>query len=159
TVPNWTGHALMALMLQFLPSGSIEKILAVTLAFALSYSFRRLVKKGANGNGIILSYFIFPFTYSLTFLLGFYNYTIGIIILFYGITYWLNSRNEIIGNWQKWIVLAIITMLLYFSHIIPFLVFYLLIGCYEAAYLYYNKDSIKAFFKRMIVLLLSSVLS
>lgn len=157
-VPNWTGHALMAFMLLFLPAVSVEKILASMLAIALPYSFRTLMKKGANKSGIAMSYFIFPFTYSLTFLLGFYNYTIGVILLFLGIKFWLNNRKNI-ADWQKCIALACISLLLYFSHIIPFLVFYLFVALHETVYLYYKKSSVKALFKKVLVLLLASTAS
>lgn len=145
-------------MLEFFPAGSAEKILSIILAIALPYAFRSLMKKRAIGNSIALSYFIFPFTYSLTFLLGFYNYTIGVIVLFWGIKYWLNNRQNM-NDWQKCIALASISLLLYFSHIIPFLIFYLFIAIDEVSNLYYNKNSIKTLGKKMLVLLLTSSIS
>lgn len=158
-VPNWSGHALMALMLAFLPAGVVEKMLAVILAVALPYAFRSLLKEGVAVNGIGLSYFIFPFTYSLTFLLGFYNFTIGLIVLFWGVKYWIINRKNISKNWVKWIGLIGITLILYFSHILPFLVFFLLIGCYEVANFYFYKNSLKSHVKNLIALLLASSFS
>ena len=65
-VPNWTGHFILSFFNYFFPAFIAEKILVLLYLIGLPYSFRRLIKTISPDN-YLLSYFIFPFSYSLFF--------------------------------------------------------------------------------------------
>src|SRR6187549_2575351 len=80
-VPNWTGHFLLSCFNLLLPAFIAEKLLLVLYLLGLPFSFRSLIKTIASGN-VFISYYIFPFTYSFLFFLGFYNFCVGLVFLF-----------------------------------------------------------------------------
>ena len=92
-MPNVISHFALSLLLTFLPAFIAEKILVVTYVFLFSYCFRYLLKSFCGSN-ILLSYFIFPFIFSYPFILGFYNFSFGIVLLFFTVGYWLRNNHK-----------------------------------------------------------------
>jgi len=106
-VPNWTGHFLLAGLNSFLPAFVAEKVFLLIYLIGLPCSFRFFIKK-INSPNILLSYLIFPFCYTFLFLLGFYNFSLGILFLFLSLGLWIQIKQA--GASPKWFVLLALSV-------------------------------------------------
>lgn len=117
-VPNWTGHLILSLLNLFLPAYLAEKVLIIILLIGLPMAFRKFTTIISPEN-TTYSFLIFPFTHSMFFWFGFYNFCIGIILFFITLSYWI-EKFESDFTWRKIIALSILINLTYFSHIFVF---------------------------------------
>ncbi len=131
-VPNWLGHLMLAASLTVLPAFLAEKVVLLTYLVGLPYAFRWLIKVISPYN-IEYSFFILPFCYSYLFTLGFYNYSLALILMFLALAAWISSDHT--GHTQRiQFGLAGLLILLYFAHIFVFgltlimLALYIVIG-------------------------------
>jgi hypothetical protein len=126
--PNWIGHALM-LLLSFIVDGNVaERMLLLVFIIFLPLSFRKLLRQ-INPESVWLSYLIFPFIYSYAFYGGLYNFMLGIPVLLYAVAYFLGrDRPLVVGNY---VFLFLTSMVLYFSHLVIFGVFVILISIFQ----------------------------
>ncbi len=129
-VPNWIGHFILTGFNSFLPAFVSEKILLLTYLIGLPISFRMLIQTISPKN-TWFSYFIFPFTYSFVFYLGFYNFSIAIVLLFFTYNYWLKHENSTF-SFPKILTFFSLIILTYFSHIFVFGILLFLIGLHIA---------------------------
>lgn len=127
-VPNWTGHFILSLLTRIFPGWMAEKCLLIMYLAGLSYAFRYLIKQLAPST-IFASYFIFPFCYSHLFILGFYNFSIALVLLFFIIGFWVKKENELF-SFKNILKLFLLITALYFSHVFVFAVALLTIGLY-----------------------------
>jgi len=111
--PNWTGHFMQGVFLSFLPAWLAEKLLMVIYVISLPLSFRLLVNK-LNSAGSYSSWLIFPFIYTMPFCFGFFNFSIGLPLIFTGIWYWLSRESFL---WKQGLIFFLIMVLAYFSHL------------------------------------------
>ncbi|OFX27024.1 MAG: hypothetical protein A2041_10985 [Bacteroidetes bacterium GWA2_31_9b] len=118
-IPNWSGHFILSLFNLFLPAWIAEKILILTYLIILPLSFRWFIKSISSDN-YYLSYFIFPFCYSFTFFLGFYNFSLALVLLFLILTYWTKIQNNLKSI--HFLILFLLFTVLYFSHVFVFLI-------------------------------------
>ncbi|PKP02767.1 MAG: hypothetical protein CVU11_10655 [Bacteroidetes bacterium HGW-Bacteroidetes-6] len=162
-IPNWSGHAILAIFNLFLPAFFAEKILVVIYLIGLPYAYRRFIKQIAPQN-VLMSYFIFPFAFSFMFMLGFYNFSLAIIAMFLVFTYWMkNFENG--GSWGKVIMLFLLLLVVYFSHIVVFAFTLLAIGIYilfEFLVIWKEKQKlfrklIKESLNKILMLLIASI--
>lgn len=117
-VPNWLGHGLLVFFKWFFPGYLAEKAVLLTFLIGLPYSFRYLIKQ-LNPSGILMAYWILPFTYNLLFLLGFYNFSLGLVLLFWIIAYMHQSLN--LGlTWPRVLIISVALLFVYFAHIFVF---------------------------------------
>ncbi len=159
-VPNWLSHFILALTNLFLPAWVAEKVLLILYFVLLPLSFRSFVK---IYNKPVLSYIIFPFTYSFLFYIGFYNYCLAFILLFYTISYWLKQKNEK-NILRMSVVLFLLISITYFAHLLvyAFLLFSIFtLALQEVWETYQNKRSIKkvvkTHFKQIATLFFASL--
>ncbi len=117
-MPNAISHILLSFLMTFMPAFIAEKILIIAYVFLFAFSFRFLLKSFGKSN-ILFSYLIFPFIFSYPFLLGFYNFSFGIILLFFIIGFWLKNDHSRF-SWQFLLGLAILVFLTYTSHLVLF---------------------------------------
>ena len=146
-VPNWTGHFLLSLLTLFLPAFLAEKVFLVLFLIGLSFSFRALIKS-LSPNNVLLSYLIFPFTYSFLFYFGFYSFIIGVVFIFITLTYWL--RNQDNYSIKHITVLGLLLIITYFSHLFVFLVLLMVIGLQTFTKAIINLFNSKAFIKEIL---------
>lgn len=125
-VPNWTSHLILALLMVVFPAWIAEKILLVTIIVAFPVAFRRLLLTIAPDRPL-MSYLIFPLTYSMFLNFGFYNFCISVIMLMVTLTHWIKHCNHA-WNLRSWAILAILIAITYFSHILSFGVLLILIA-------------------------------
>lgn len=118
--PNWTGHVFMAVSLILLPALVTEKLILVTILTGMALGFRRLVKILDKERIPWLSWLVFPFLYNFTLLLGFFNFSLAMVILLHGLALWMEYRKDRAGvKVYAWMVF--ILLLIYFSHLLVFL--------------------------------------
>jgi len=158
-VPNWLSHFVLLLARQIFPAWLAEKFLLILYFTLLPMSFRALVKVY---NKPELSYIIFPFTYSFLFYIGFYNFCLAFVLLFFTIRYWLLNNNS--SSFKFVFILGILITTTYFSHILvySFLLFSLFVLISQESVLQYfrnsfgNKRSV-FYFKKYMFLLVASL--
>ena len=113
-VPNWLGHALLCLF-DFFTAGNVsERILLGLYIIGLPYSFRSLLLT-LKSDSHWASWLIFPFIYNLIFYLGFYNFCIGIPVLFYSLSFFVRHINKLSA--KNFPVFVFAGILMYFSHL------------------------------------------
>lgn len=117
---NWLDHVILALLSIFLPSWLALKTLQIVLVVGLAFAFRHLVitLKGRAGTETLL---ILPFAYTFPFLLGFYNFILGIIVsllLFASIEKYRRR-----GGYTRLVGTALMFLLLWLAHAFVFLCF------------------------------------
>lgn len=118
-VPNWGAHFILTFLYSFFSATVVNKIFIAMCLFSLPASFRFCVKK-INSSAIFTTYLIFPFTYTFMFCLGFYNFYVGLIILFTAIGV-LSVYRENKLTIKYIITLFILISLSYLSHLFVFL--------------------------------------
>ena len=158
-IPNWMGHILL-LVLNFAFSPILsEKILQIGIIFLTAYSFRQLISVISKEN-IVVSYFIFPFTYSFTFILGFYNFSIAVVFMFFTIAFFIKHNFK---NFTTIVILSILFLATYFSHIFIFGITLLICGLLIFAQAIFDNKTkqgfsqfLQTFIKKLSVLILSS---
>jgi len=123
-VGNWTGHLILSFYNYFLPSALAEKLLVSTYYIAIAFAFRYLVIS-LRGKSTLLTFFIFPFSSTTLILLGYYNYSFGTVFLFIALGY-LFGKNRI-HNLKFYIILAILQLCIYFSHVMVYMFFGLIV--------------------------------
>jgi len=114
-VPNLIGHIYLVILKFFTTSLIAEKALLLSYAFGLSYSFRALIRV-ISPERVTLSYFIFPFIYSFVFALGFYNFSIGIILMILSIRYYLIINEKQKFTFKNIILFTGLLLLTFYSH-------------------------------------------
>jgi len=118
-VPNYTGNILLLLLNSFLPIQVAEKIIFLLYFILIPVLFKKIINH-INPDNKFATIIIFPFLQCIFIYYGFYNFCIGLIVLFYGIYYVITNKELHVKNL---IVLFFICSGLYFSHLFTFLVF------------------------------------
>ncbi len=127
-VPNWTGHFILSFFNYFFPAFIAEKVLLVVYLIAFPLVFRAFIKTLSPQN-VWLSYFGFLFTYHFLFLLGFYNYSIALVLMLVGLNYWIKNCAQNITV-TKFLTLFLILCVTYLSHIFVFAFLLFVMGVY-----------------------------
>ncbi len=116
--PNWTGHAVMALLMLAVPPLVAEKVLvsayALTLlagAWYLAGSVRR--------EGRWLALLALPFVFNFMFQFGFYNFSISLGLFLFALGFWWRYRDRP-GSPVYIVGINLLLVLCYFSHILSF---------------------------------------
>jgi len=111
--PNWTSHALMALLMCVVPPIVCEKMLLslciVLLPLSLFY-FLNAVDRGKMLFGLVG--FIYAYNYMLH--MGFYNFALSMPMFFFTLGYWWKHKDEM--NPANIVVLYVLLLLTYFCH-------------------------------------------
>lgn len=158
-LPNWSGHFMLALLSSFLPAWVADKIVIIAYLIFLPLSFRWFVKS-INPENYLLSILIFPFCYSFTFFLGFYNFSFALIFLFMLLAYW--NKIQIRPKSANILVLFLLFTALYFSHVFVFLIAIMAVGIVLLKQLAIEtksleiKQSLGLFFYRIAIIVLTS---
>ena len=136
---NFIDHVWFALAGIFLPSYLVEKSILLFYIVTLPYSFRFLAKRLVSDqqSARIASYLIFSFVYSFTFQIGFFNFSIGIPLVFWTLGLWIQYRKRLTAKRLAW--LCFLTTVIYVSHIFNFLLLGIVIGVNELQYFIHFK--------------------
>src|ERR1700733_8566335 len=113
--PNWTTHLLLAALMGFVPALVAEKLFlsafVVSLPLAIRYCMHSL--DPAARVGPLLA---FPLIYNLPFQLGYYNFSLSLVMFFVCVGYWLRHRAHLTK--RHTVALAGLFLVLYFSHLV-----------------------------------------
>jgi hypothetical protein len=150
--PNWSGHFLLSVFVSFLPGFIAEKIVLLIYLIGFPISFRYLFNVLLIKDKYLI-YLIFPFTYSFLFYYGFYNFNIGLIFFFYGISFWIKYQNNL--SLRNIIILLLFSSLIWLSHLFIFVLYLIVIFLINIQYFIQVKSydilSIKIYFKNIIL--------
>ncbi len=116
--PNWLAHICMSLLMKIFPPLIAEKILlsAIIGLFPLSlFYFIGAVCKGKDLLGFVG--FLFSDHYLLH--MGFYSFSISVPLFFFALGYFMKHKEDL--NLEKIAILNLLCLLIYFSHILSFL--------------------------------------
>lgn len=160
-VPNWTGHFILSLFNLFLPAWLAEKVLLIFYIAGIAFSFRLLVS-ALNPEWKGLSILIFPFAYSFLFYLGFYNFSLSFIFLFFTLYFWIKAYSN--GGFWAYFKAFIFLALTYYSAILTFFFAGLCLGLFTLALSFETyrlngnkRDAVKKTAKSLFYLLLISL--
>lgn len=112
-IPNWTSHALLAFFMGFGSPLTSEKLLLTVYILLMSASLLYLVT-GVQNDAKPLAFLGFPYIYNGLFVMGFYNYAMGIGLMLISIGYWWRNGKNI--NYKTHLILGALMLLLYFTH-------------------------------------------
>ncbi|MCE3277831.1 MAG: hypothetical protein K0S44_22 [Bacteroidetes bacterium] len=145
---NFVDHVWFALFGLFLPTYLVEKSILLFYVLFLPFSFRYLVKQIVNekNSAAISAYLIFPFVYSFTFRIGFFNFCMGIPVLFWTLGYWMKHRADL--NKREIIWLTILTTIVYATHIFNFMLLGILLFVNEIQHVI-NRGTLKGIIKTL----------
>ena len=123
--PNWFGHLVLAGLTYVFSGATAEKILVsgyvLLLPLAVRYALRAV--NPASGWLAILS---LPFVYNFLLQKGFYNFSYSLAVYFFLVGYWLKHHDQ--PSIRHGITLGLLSLLLYFCHLVSVVAAYLLIG-------------------------------
>ncbi len=129
-VPNWTSHLVVSLLMLVMPAFLAEKILLLVILTGIPFAFRTLLQT-ISPRQTLYSFLIFPFSHSMFFFFGFYNFCLAILFFLVTLNYWL--RHEFAPwNPKRIIPFVLLVMATYFSHIVIFGLLVLIISLHIA---------------------------
>lgn len=129
-VPNWIGHFILSNLMFLFPALIAEKVLLsiyiVLLPFSVRFLSKQVSPEGQASNFAL--YFVFPFSYSFLFYFGFYNFHLGMVILFFTVGLWVKYSKSSPIKSKHLAFLIFLTLPMYFSHVFVFAIFVGVIG-------------------------------
>jgi len=117
--PNWICHILNSILMYFFPAWIVEKVIILIILVLSSIGFRILTFE-LNPQSGWMSWLYFPLLYNFSFSLGFYNFSMGFSLLSFVLVFWIRNRNYDF-KFYHYLFLIMISAVLYFSHIIIFI--------------------------------------
>lgn len=114
-LPNWTGHAVMALLMTAFDPATAEKILVSACAVVFLLGARYLAMSTGPDRGW-LAFLAFPFVYNQPMQWGFYNFWGSVGLFLFALGYWWRRRDS--PGWRLAAGLNLILLLCYFTHIL-----------------------------------------
>jgi hypothetical protein len=158
-VPNWTGHFIMAGLLSVFSATVASQIFIGLCLILLPVSFRYCVKK-IHKTGFFVTYLIFPFTYTFVLCMGFYNFYIGIIILFLTVGI-LFEYCKFPFRMNLFFSLCLLILLCYLTHLFLFISLGMIALCIlflDVILIVFNKGDIKLILKKVLFLFFAFVI-
>ena len=112
-LPNWLGHAVMALLMMVVPPLIAEKLLVSGIVLLFLYAIWRYAG-AADESHQVFAFLAFPFAYNLLLQQGFYNFCISAALYFLVLAVWWKRRDT--PDARTIAVMAGLLLLCYFSH-------------------------------------------
>lgn len=125
-VPNWSGHALLALLQVFMSPISAMKLLHLLCMAALPIALRMWATQRSKGIPWA-THLVLPFMVPVTFTMGFYNFCLALSLVVWVMWSWERASGPNVGPWA-WVRLSALLALLYFTHLLPFTIAVLWLG-------------------------------
>lgn len=125
--PNWLSHFFLSVAQLFFSAFTAHTLLISVYVIALPLSFRFFLVRLGSQN-FLSHYLIFPFIYSFLFYCGFYNFCLGIVLLFFTAGKWIDSKDH--PDFWKGLILSVLFLVLYFAHLGTFLFCGLMLGIF-----------------------------
>lgn len=143
-VPNWTGHFALAVLGACFSAPVAEKLFILLFMIFLPVSFRYMVRSFTKNN-TWLTFLIFPFCTPGLMTVGFYNFCLSFIFLFFSLGYlqrkWDSNGIKVI------LIVSLLFTLTWFSNLLTFIFLLLLAGGLAAAKSWKDAASFSKFMK------------
>jgi hypothetical protein len=123
--PNWLDHAALVGLMSLLPILIAEKVFLSGYVVLLPLSMRYALH-WIDPRSTWLALLGFPFIYNYLFHMGFYNFSYSLPMFFFLIGYWLRRRGRFTA--RDIVPLAVLSLCLYFCHIVSFVMGWAAIG-------------------------------
>ncbi|MDP1621712.1 MAG: hypothetical protein Q8M08_05155 [Bacteroidales bacterium] len=160
-VPNWTSHLLISLFTLVMPAFLAEKFLIIILLIGTPFAFRNLLQTVSPKN-TLYSFLIFPFTHSMFFFFGFFNFCMAILLFLITVNYWVRHEHRALSL-QHVLTLSVLVALTYFSHIMIFGTLLILIAMHiitgSVITLICKKNNLKSIFTQFLAKTLAITLA
>jgi|GEM_PF-1164385 len=158
-IGNVLGNYIIALLNIFFSAWLSEKLFIILYLVLFVTGFRYLVIS-INGKAGLVSYLIFPFSYHALFMLGYYNFSLAIALLFFALGYWVRISQHLTKS-KLFKLLALFT-LIYYAHMFVFAVLLFLIGLtnsidFISDLINKKPNAFKAFYPKVLFLLASAL--
>ncbi len=111
-VPNWIGHAAMALFSTIARPAVAEKLFLTIYVILLPVAMRYAIAARNPGNGYA-PLLVFPFVHGTALVAGWYNFSISLIVWLFALGFWLRHGQ---GGRPSALTLSLFFLLLYLSH-------------------------------------------
>lgn len=118
-VPNWMGHFLFGVLGLVFPDYLTEKIVILAYLILTPLFFRKICLHFSPENKF-LSYLMIPFAHNHLLYLGFFNLCLGVTLFLATVAYVLKIQNQF--KLKHTIGLALLLLLVYFSHIMMLMI-------------------------------------
>jgi hypothetical protein len=118
-LPNWLAHLLLAGLMYLFPPLVAEKVLVSLYVIGFAWAARYFLT-GLGGAGRLLASAALLFVFGRCFWLGFYNFCLSLIPFWVIVGYMVRRRDRL--RLRDSLVLALLFLLAYFSHLFGFLV-------------------------------------
>ena len=126
--PNWTAHGTMTALMHIMPPRVAEKIILSFCVGLLPLSILYLLR-AIDPENIVFSLFGFILSYSFLLNMGFYGFCLGVSLCLFALGYWWRRRETI--RWQHVIILQLLLVITYFTHITACLMLLIALGVAE----------------------------
>jgi hypothetical protein len=119
--PTWLGHLVLAGLMYIVPIFIAEKIFLSGYIIILPLSIRYALR-GIRPDAGFLTFLMFPFIYNYPLHMGFYSFSYSLPVFFFLVGYWMRNHDQL--TLRKTINLALLSLLLYFCHIVSLVMAY-----------------------------------
>jgi len=120
--PTWLGHLVLAGLMYIVPTFIAEKIFLSGYIIFLPLSIRYALR-GIRPDSGFLTFLMFPFIYNYPLHMGFYSFSYSLPVFFFLVGYWMRNHGQL--TLRKTIKLALLSLLLYFCHIVSLVMAYM----------------------------------
>ncbi|KAF0131354.1 MAG: hypothetical protein FD155_1018 [Bacteroidetes bacterium] len=124
-IGNVLGIYMLSLLNLVLPAWMAEKVFIACYLLSFVYGFRYLIKS-INDKSTLFSLLIFPFTHTSLFMMGYYNFSLAIGLLFFALGYWIRHHRSF--SRKSLAILGLLLLLTYLAHIFVFFITIFLIA-------------------------------
>jgi hypothetical protein len=126
--PNWTGHLLLMPLLAAFGPFVAEKVVVSLYVVLFLFGFRWMAM-GAKGFNPAFTYLIFPFVFNFPLYTGFFNFCLGLGIMFITVGHWMRRY-----RWSRPgrgnLLMACLLLLGYFTHLSTFIMTGVVLGAF-----------------------------
>ena len=145
--PYWLGHLLILLFMKIAPPLLAEKLFLTLYALIFIISIYYYVES-ANRQNLPVALFAIPFAFNFIFMMGFYNYALGIPLFFLAIGYTWKHRENLTAS--RLLLLSVFLLLIYFTHFLALVITCLSISLVGVFALIKNRVKLLQLFAAMI---------
>ncbi|MBK8499752.1 MAG: hypothetical protein IPL52_13285 [Flavobacteriales bacterium] len=125
-VPNRLGYCVLGLLQMALPGLLAERVMLALIVMMTGLSVWMLVR--AHGGAIWWVTLVLPFTYNVLLVMGFHNFLLGAALALAFAALWARQKRM---TWTKTLLFVAGSLLLFYTHTLAVVVFFLLTGMHE----------------------------
>ena len=133
--PTWLGHLVLAGLMYVVPIFIVEKTFLSGYIIFLPLSIRYALR-GIRPDAGFLTFLMFPFIYNYPLHMGFYSFSYSLPVFFFLAGYWMRNLDQL--TLRKTINLALLSLLLYFCHIVSLVMAYVGIALLTVWFISYD---------------------